>query len=200
MKNNSSYLVLCFLTKAGKIIKSEGYDFNDIFKTDKNDYYRYKNSKDYTKKVGKRIYNELENHIYTYKDLLIYLLYNYSFDKNIKIYQIYPTDIKKIAKIFTKKQIKNDEDFIIKMNQNLKLKNVSELFEIRENGEPIIYDLIKNNYVSVAIYVKLYEKLLTTKNKDVIFKSDNYKRFEYAMKNIIKIIKGGFDAEKKICY
>jgi hypothetical protein len=107
--------------------------------------------------------------------------------------QISFIDIKKVAKIFSKKQIKIDEDFIIKMNETLKLKNVRELFEIRENGEPIIYDLIKNNYVSAAIYVKLYEKLLTTKNKDVILMSGNYKRFEYAMKNIIKIIKGGLD-------
>lgn len=90
-------------------------------------------------------------------------------------------------------------DFITKMNETLKLKNVCELFEIKENGESIIYELIKQNYVTPVIFVNLYEKLLTIKNKDVILKSNNYKKFEYSMKFIIKILKGGLDEQKEIC-
>jgi hypothetical protein len=188
--NNSYMLVFSFLINAIKIIESEQEDFEEIFKVR---YHHYHNAKQYSKIIIKRIYNELENHFYTYKDLFIFMLYKYAFNEKIKIYNFNFNDIKNVAKIFTKKQIKKDEEFIIKINETLKLKSVDEFFQLRENGEPIIYELIKNNFITPAVYVKYFEKILTIENKDVILMSDNYKKFRYAMKNIIKIIKGGLD-------
>jgi hypothetical protein len=121
------------------------------------------------------------------------MLYKYAFNEKLRIYNINFKDVKKVAKIFTKKQLKKDEEFIIKINETLKLKSVEEFFEIRENGEPIIYDLIKKNFITPVIYVKFYEKILTIENKDVILLNDDYKKFKYAIKNIIKILKGGFN-------
>lgn len=186
---NSSLQVFSFLVNAKKIIESEKEDLSNIFKIRQ---FHYKSARKISIDISKRIYNELENHLYTYKDILIFMLYQYAFLGKVNIYKISSEDIKRVSKIFSKKQFKIDEDFILKINKNIKFKNIIDFFEIRESGEPIIYNLIKQNYITPVFYIKYYEKLLTNQNKDVILKSKNYMRFEYAMKMIIKIIKGGF--------
>ena len=189
--DNTCKLTFSFLFNAKKLVEAERDNFDDIFKIRSA---HYNHAKVYTKNISKKIFNELENHLYTFKDVLIYMLYKYAFGDKILFHRINYEEIRKINKIFSKKQLKEDEDFILKINHNLKLKTVDEFFEIRENGEPIIYDLIKKNFVTPVIFVKFYDHLLTNKKKDVILNGD-YKRFEYAMKNIIKTIKGGFDEE-----
>ena len=189
MLNNSYKLTFSFLINAKKIVESEKDNFDEIFKER---YYHWQRAKDYSKNISKRIYNDLENHLYTFKDILVFMLYKYAFGEKIKIYQINYKEIQKILKVFTKKQLKIDEDFIVSINKNLKLKSVDEFFEMRENGEPIIYELIKKNYVTPVVFVKFCKQILTHENKDVILNIE-YKRFEKAMLTIIKTIKGGLD-------
>jgi hypothetical protein len=105
------------------------------------------------------------------------------------------SEVIEVSKIFTLKQLKIDEDFIIQINKKLKFKDLKEYFEVRENGEPIIFELIKKNYVTPAIYIKFYEKILTIQNKDVILYNNEYKKFQYSMKMIKKTIQGGLDDE-----
>lgn len=193
---NSSLLVFSFLINANKIIESEKDNLEDIFNIR---YYHYKNCKPYSKEISKRIYNELENNMYNYTDLFIYMLYKYAFNEKLKSNSIYANEVKRVRNIFTKNQLKKDENFINEINKTIKLKTINEFFEIRENGEPIIFELIKKQYVTPVFYVKYYEKVLTDKNKDVIFMSKEYEKFKYAMNVIVKIIKGGLDEQEKVC-
>ena len=154
--------------------------------------FHYENTNNYYKENCKRIYNELENSYYTYKDLIVYFLYDFAMTGKTKpLHELKNKNILKIKKIFTKKQLEEDKKFILNINKKLQLKSMIEFFEIRSNGMPIIYELIKKNYVSPAIYIKCYEIALTTLKKDVNLVDSQFKIFEYNMSLITKILKGG---------
>jgi hypothetical protein len=188
---NTSLLVFSVINNIFKRLKKQKNITVDIFKP--TNIRHYERTSDFCKDNSKRIYNELENNYYTYRDIIVYILYNYGLNKKINWYDIKESNIIKTIKIFTKKQLQKDKDFILQINKELKFKSLLELFEIRENGTPIIYELIMKDFISPVIYVKFYEKVLTNLKKDVILKSKEYEQFEWAMNQIIKTIKGGFN-------
>jgi len=181
---NSIKLAFSFLFNAIEMIESEQENFDEIFKL-RHAHFKY--AKPYTKNIAKRIYNELENHYYTYTGLFVFMLYRYAFNKKVLLSYLKTDEILNVLKMFTKKQLKKDVDFIKKMKLD-----IDGFFEIRESGEPIIYQLIKQEYITSAFFVRFFEKTLTSPKKDVILNTD-YKRYEYAMRNIQKTIKGGFN-------
>ena len=181
-----------FLNNAKKLIKHHNEDFTQIHKEQT---FQFKNAKQYALNALKCPYNSLESHIYTYRDILVYLLHKYALDGSIEVYKLDDNEILKTKKIFTEKQLKIDRDFITRINQTMKLKTIDEFFIVRDSGEPIVFTLLKQNYITSAFFVRFF---LTTQNKDAIFKTTDYQRYEYSLKQIIKILKGALHGKEEV--
>jgi hypothetical protein len=127
----------------------------------------------------KRIYNDIENGYYTHADLIISFLYKSLFDnKKVNINILTSNEIKKITSKLTKNQFIIDKDIINELSKTMNIKNNFEYFKINDNGENIIFNLIKEDCVSIIFYLFYYKKLLTQDKEYIIFKSKEYLNFE----------------------
>jgi hypothetical protein len=136
-----------------------------------------------------RIYNEIENHYYTYKSLAIFVFYNHAFGGKFDLNLINRKEIIKVGKLFTQKQLKKDKEYIFKLREEAKIK-LNQIYKKREGGTNILYELTIKKLISPLYYIKYLEKTLTNPKKDVILKSEEYKRFQHGIKLILKTLTG----------
>lgn len=147
--------------------------------------------KEYYKIHCNRLFNELENNYFRVKDLIVYLLYCYIFEEKINLNDIVYKKINDVSKLFTLKQLEEDKQFIINLQKELKLKNgIQEYFTFLNDGNNIIYNLIKKKYISPIFFMKYSDKLLTKEKENNIFVSNEFKRFKKISEKIKTIIKG----------
>jgi len=185
---NSSWLVFSVTKNLDNMIDSK-YDCNNIkYDSIKNkvNYQWFTRAKKYSLDNCKRIYNDIENHYYSYDDLIVALCYLYIFNKKFQLTWINQNSVKNIMKSFTKEQLEKDKNFILEVNKEIKLKGIDKFFDINDDGLSIVYQLIMDKSISPIFYAYFINKNLTIKKENVIL--DEYKRFEKIMYIIIKTI------------
>jgi hypothetical protein len=185
---NSSWLVFSVIKNVEKIIDSK-FDSNNIkYDSIKNkvNYQWFSRARKYSVDISKRIYNDIENHFYSYDDLIITLCYMYIFDKKVNLNSINKNYVKSTMKLFTKEELERNKKFILDVNKQVKLKNINEFFDIKDDGVSVVYHLIMDKNISPIFYVYFTNKNLTIKKENVIL--DEYKRFEKIMYLIIKTL------------
>jgi hypothetical protein len=67
---------------------------------------------------------------------------------------------------------------------------VEGLMEVRDNGETILYKLLKTNHISMAYALKYYKKVLTIAEKNAILFNKEYSKFHITFKQFIQYIQG----------
>ena len=184
---NTTVQAYSFVLNIKEKIDKENEDISGVYKLRQHQF-RYIRPNVLT--TFKRVYNDLENCVYSYKNLAVYMWYKYGIGNPINVYIMDTRDIKEVNKLFTSKQLEKDKEFIKNINKQLKFNSIDEYFTINESGESVIYELIKKNYISPVFFVRYFRNDLTMVNKDVSFISVSYKQFEYSMKCLIKIFKG----------
>lgn len=160
---------------------------NDIFKPTSRGWFN--KSSDFVLRPCKRIFNDIENSYYNHNDFIICYLHESLFFTKVKLSDINYKRIKEVKSIFTKKQYNMDKMFVNTINDDLKLKNTELFFEINNTGDSIIYNLIKNNYVSIMFYLFFIKKVLTKTPENIILKTKEYLHFERLNNIILKILK-----------
>jgi len=156
---------------------------NQIFKYVAQSSFRYADS--YTKMYCSKIYNNIENGYYTHKQFVIAYMYESLFvSKKIRIKNLNLNRIKEIKKLFTRKQFNADVDFLISINKSLNITKVQDYFKINNNGENIVYNLIKKGFISPIFYMYYYKKIFTNDKQSIDSKSKEYLHFE-RLNNII---------------
>jgi len=148
----------------------------------------------------KHIYNDLENYYYGYDEYIIYLLYGLMFKSSIDMSGMLREKILSVAKLFTKEQLKKDQEFIIELNKEIKLRPdpIVELFKIGDSGFSLAHKLTIKKFISPIFFIHYSRKRLTNLKEDDILKHDDYKRFEFLSNQISKYLKGGFYEQKKV--
>lgn len=172
----------------------------------------YCNCTEEYKLLFKRIYNDIENNYYGYREYIIFILYNLIFKNSVDLSGNMTKKIYKVMKLFTREQLEKDKNVILELNRKRRFGSdpERELFEIKEVGYSLVYKLIvtkkKNSdekIISPIFFINYGKKFLTKQKKDIIlsddsFKDDNYKRFEFISNQILKYLDGGFYECKKI--
>lgn len=153
----------------------------------------FNRSRDFTKRLCQTIYNDIENSFYTYNDFKVTLLYIYIFNRRMNYNELTEKNINRIKKIFSPKQLKKDQDFLLELNKRLKL-DISDYFKINERGKNTAYeDLIMKQRVSPYFYL-LYGNLDDEENE-----SNVLKRFKKILKEINKhLLKKEAENGKKV--
>ncbi len=149
----------------------------------------YNRQKDLIKKYCFRIYNDIENSYYSYKDLTIATLslyYNHEIFKYNSYKYLTDKYINIIKDKFSTEQYSKDKKFIENLNKNkgISFKKNEDFFILREGGQSIIYDLIKKQYISPIFFIKLLNKF----KFETKLMSKDYIRFERITKKIKEVI------------
>jgi len=186
---NSSLVIFSIYQNVKKIIEKQTYDV-PIYKKVSNVWFNKTNS--FTINNCKRIFNDVENSYYTHNDLVTFLL-SMSLDssKIIGLNKVNYENIKKTLKLYTKKSLIRDKEFIKSINKEFEFDNISQYFVINDDGENIIYSLIMNKHVSPILFLQYSKKCLHVNSENNILKSEDYLRFEKLMNLIFKTIRGG---------
>jgi hypothetical protein len=189
-RRSSIWRVFSILKNVEKI--SKGKIINNI--DDLVAYQWYERAPKYVVDRCGRIYNEIENHWYTYQDFIIYVLYLYLFEEKLDYKKLKYDGIKIILEKLTKKEIKKDQEKLKQINQEVKLKNITEYFKIKSDGEPIIFKLIEQEIISPMFFIK-YKKYI---DGDDSKKSKKLLRFEKILTKITQeLIKRSYKNGKK---
>lgn len=182
---NSPYKVFVVLKNLDAMIK----DGKNVGVFDEVNRGRFKNSNQYCKKHYTRIHTEIEKKYYTYKDLIIYYLYQNIFNKSVDPKNINNVNVNITVGLFSEKQYEKDVRFLMNLN-NQTYPELSNFFKIQKNGEPYIYDFIMKKQISPFLVLK-YRKSLTSQNENDIFKNEEYKSFENIINIFLKIFQTG---------
>lgn len=178
---SSSLMVFSIIKNVEKFLESNK-DVN-IFK--EQSIVWYSNNPDFIKNICKRIYNEIENHFYSYYDFAIYLLYNAIFYGKTEIKLINHKDINKASELFTNEQLRRDEQFILDLNDVLKF-DIADYFKINRNGGCILYDdIVMKKRVSPLFYME-YSEHVETENRE---QNEELKQFIKVTNKIREILK-----------
>jgi len=195
--DNSSYSVFSVYQNTKVVIEKNKYNTNimkPVFRG------WFNKIRPYVLTHCKRIYNEIENGYYTYDDVVLYLLTEALFtDKIVPINYITEKNVKKTLKLYTKKRLKVDKEFIKNINEEVGLSSLKDFFEINEEGENLIFSLTSKQYISPVLYIQYGKKYLTKDSENTILKSKEYMRYENLNNLIITYLKRRMrNAEEKI--
>ena len=104
---------------------------------------------------------------------------------------IYTFQVKEVIKVrrITERFATKDEEIINAICQKYGLPEEG-LMEVRDNGETILYKLLKTNHISMAYALKNHKKVLTIGEKNAILFSKEYRVFHTTFKQFIQYIQG----------
>lgn len=172
---NSAYRVYCLYKRIDFVFNRSNYD---LFYTIEQPVVRkiYDAQPRYIKDNCYRIFNELESNWYTFDDLLCYWMYRSLWDKK-GTFDTKGIDAFKLT--FNEKQLEKDRRLISEINKTVKLKSISEYFELKENGESLAYQLAMNNQISIYFCIIYLTSFL---KRDILNKE--YKKFIETIKLI----------------
>lgn len=114
---------------------------------------QFEKVREYYKIHCKRIFNEIENSFYSYKDLKLFVLYSYLFVKWPNIKNINKKNIKEVKLLFSKNRLEEDKKYFLEINKRVKLNDLEKYFIIKE-GVSIVYNLIKKKLLSPIFWIK----------------------------------------------
>jgi hypothetical protein len=142
----------------------------------------YEKAKEYTKILCKKIYNDIENNLLSYKDLRLYLLYSFLFEPKFFLNKYSLKDVNLIKNLFTDEQYKKDKIFVISLSKNIRFNSMEQYLTHNNKGTTYCYNLIKDKYISPIFWLKwrkYYENMKQINNEN-----KEHKRF----RKILKII------------
>ena len=190
---SSPVLVLSIEYNIRKFLKSKRSNIDTLNIYKETSIYHFKRSKQYIVSNCKRIYNDIENHYYTYKDLAIFILDSYIINGKFNWGLVNVKNINSIKDFYNQSRFLVDQQTILEIAKNLKIKKMSKFFEIKENGNSVIYDLIihEKRFISPIFHIKYENIALEALNNST--RSEDYEFFT----KIIKIIKKILTKQKK---
>ena len=137
----------------------------------------------------KTFYNDIENGYYTHNDFIISYLHEALFVDKHTLIKLNKKRIKEIKKTLTAKQFNIDKEFLLSINKSPNNIDYHEFFKINNDGKNIIYDLIKNEYITTIFYLFFYRKYLTNTRENINFNTcKEYLHFERILNIILKYL------------
>ena len=138
--------------------------------------------------VANQIRDLITSNHFTKKDFLFFMYVSCLQKGKQGAFNINPSTIKRIVKRFSVEQTRADHDFINKIMEDTGTK-LDDFVKVKEDGQCLLYELFKKNYITFCLPIKYSRKLLTNSEQNSILSID-YKLFLKTLKNLIKFIKG----------
>lgn len=198
MNYGSSQLVYSLVFNINNIVKKNYFD-NDI-NLFQNFYFNgnenitttpmWKKCRESVVTKCNKIYRDIENRFYDYKDVVMFGFHNQLLKKSFCVFDINRESVNEVKKIYTKNQLEKDKEKLIIISKKTNVKGIEEFVKIREDGSSILKELIDRKYISPMFFLYLKEKkVLTNEIEHDIFICDDYKRFANIANIIYKLYK-----------
>lgn len=160
-----------------------GKDIEDFYKPI---YYKNRRNSKLIENNCRSIWNYVENHHYTTDQIILALLLQYLTDLKLDIYgNVNGDKIKEDLKLLSKRNLEKDNQLILNVCKENNL-TVVDLFKIRDGGTNIVFDLLKQKFISISFIVKNMKYFLTFVEKDVIIKDVDFEKFTRVLKTITR--------------
>jgi hypothetical protein len=117
-------------------------------------YTKIYNANSWSKPQCIRIFNEIENSFYSYRDLLLAMWYELMFNDKIQLNKLTDERVNEIKVLFTEEELKKDKKIILSINKNIIFNNITEYFKVNTENESYIYSFIKKKYISPIFWLK----------------------------------------------
>lgn len=192
---NSSYLIYSIIQNLHVVYTKKGYTdgvcIDDFIQ--KVHISRFKRVKSpYQLRMYGRLYNAVENSYIDHKDIIIGYLHESLFSSTkVNVMGLTIDRIKEIRGLYTEKKLNVDKILIKDIITELDISKLVDIFNVNNDGESIIYSLIKKEHISPIFYLQYAKKLLTDRQENNILRSDNFKHFENISNIIFNILTEG---------
>lgn len=160
--------------------KSLEHDNVDIYKPLS---FQYNRQREYVKSKIYNIFNDIENSLFSLKDLCVFSYYLHIFSSSID-YKLYTDkNINKVKKLFTKDRLEKDKNFILLLKKQINFTDINFLFKINHDCESMCYDLILNDTLSPLFWIKYCKN-----DFEFVDESENHKRFRVICEKIKQLL------------
>lgn len=143
-------------------------------------------SQEYSKRHYKRIYNDIENGFYSYKDLVAYISLFYIWEDKLNLKEITDESVKGCATVFSNDRYLDDCKIIegaltLFDTSAASHMNYVSLFEPNELGTSYIYEFIIKGVISPIFFIKNFDIFQNNRNSKKESKeySDFIKKISY---------------------
>lgn len=137
---------------------------------------------------AKSIARDINSHKYTKDQFIKFLFITAMLHGQKGIHTFKVKEVLKVRKL-TERYAKKDEELVNSICEKYELP-VEGLMEVRDNGETILYKLLKTNHISMAYALKNYKKVLTIAESNAILFNSQYSIFHKTFKQFIQFIQG----------
>lgn len=184
---NSSYKIFCLYKRIPYTFEQMNFDMYPRLEEPVERRW-FDHTTQFIKKQCFRLFNEIENSWYTYDDLVAFLIYRSLWDSAVKLTEVTDASMQAFKAEFTEAQLKKDREVIAKINKPAGLRDISEYFIIRENGESLIYGLCMKKIVSVYFFANYADTLLTGlfHRANLKNRSKKYRKFDETVNILTK--------------
>jgi len=114
-------------------------------------------SPDYVKGYCEKIVRYINNGHFDLQDFKIYLLYHFIFNDRLYWKDVKVTEIQRISTLFTEKNLRKEEAFMLELAKKLKIKNINTYYKTNSDGNNILLDLILKGMISPLFYIVMFE-------------------------------------------
>lgn len=137
-----------------------------------------------------KMYTSYMNHHFTMKDFCLHIL-NEMLCRPSEEFLYIPSNwnvenISKVSALFTREQLKKDQEFIIQVSKKTGLDSIEKYYNINSNGESIAFDFLNKRYIS-PIFIMRYKNSFAS--EDGFEESEAHKRMRRIIDVMEKIIK-----------
>lgn len=179
---NSSHLVFSFYMNVVDMLK--GKKVKDLFKLQYIG--RFNKSSPYILNNCRRMYNDLENHLYTYADIFLYMSYKDLLEQKISIHDVTRDNIRTVSKLYTVKRMNIDMIKLRSIATKSNITSMREYFELDDCGDNILRNLVTEGHVSPITYIKKIKNSLTSPKEFSILCNEQIKTFHKKLNRIKK--------------
>lgn len=141
----------------------------------------YEKTKPFLKLKYRKIWNEYANCFFTFKELQLFLLYEYLFRDDVFVINIDSKDVRNISKILSEEQYEKDKMFLTELNKKIGYEDIKGFFRFDDKGENVIYKLTKKKTISPMMYIKFVDEIENNENEE-------HKRFTKIIKKIKQLL------------
>ena len=164
----------------------------------------YKSLKSYTMRPLLRIYSEMENSHYNFRDIFRFMLINEMFGVTTTLFDIRTDSVKECRELFSTSRVNKDLEIVRNMADKGNLSSEDFYAIHEEDSEPnkfgkfvkkgtnLLYSMVMDKIITPVVYVKGYRKYFLTLDYEFIrFSSDEMNRFNFIINLLYKTLPKG---------
>jgi hypothetical protein len=135
-----------------------------------------------------QLYN---NNHFSMKEFCLHILYKLLMEGGGREFLYNPSkwdieSISKVSNLFSEERNRKDQDFIIQVSKKTGFDSIQNYFNINSNGESLVYDFMKNQYIS-PLFILRYKSAFNVSTFPESAEHENARRIIDVIEQVINL-------------